>query len=115
MPHKVDMKPISVNKAWKGRRYKTDEYKVWRQEALYRIKLMKLEKIEGWVEVHINSYLKNFKITDEANLLKAIFDALVDAEVIEDDRFIKRHTSEKHESDEDYFTFEVVPCLCKEL
>jgi Holliday junction resolvase RusA-like endonuclease len=111
--HKVDLAPITVNKAWQGRRYKTPEYKAWRQAAFVKIKALKLEKIEGWVEVHINSYLTHFAITDESNLLKAIFDALVDAEVIEDDRFIKRHTSEKHKSKENYFTFEVVPYVKK--
>lgn len=26
MNYKINIKPLSVNKAWKGRRYKTDEY-----------------------------------------------------------------------------------------
>lgn len=33
----IDMKPMTVNRAWKGRRYKTDEYKAFETELLYRL------------------------------------------------------------------------------
>ena len=31
---KIDIKPLSVNEAWKGRRYKTDKYKKYRRDLL---------------------------------------------------------------------------------
>jgi len=31
---KLDIKPLSVNKAWKGRRFKTDEYKRYTNDIL---------------------------------------------------------------------------------
>jgi hypothetical protein len=34
---RLPIKPLSVNKAWKGRRYKTDEYKAYEMELLYRL------------------------------------------------------------------------------
>lgn len=30
----IDIKPLSVNKAWKGKRYKTDAYKVFEKQIL---------------------------------------------------------------------------------
>ena len=29
---KIDIKPLSVNEAWKGRRFKTDKYKKYRRD-----------------------------------------------------------------------------------
>ena len=34
---KIDIKPLSVNKAWRGRRFKTDEYKAYQSELLYKL------------------------------------------------------------------------------
>lgn len=38
----LDMKPMSVNRAWKGRRYKSDEYKAYETEMLVRLPAGKL-------------------------------------------------------------------------
>lgn len=35
---RLNIKPLSVNKAWKGRRYKTDNYKVYEEEICYMLK-----------------------------------------------------------------------------
>jgi len=35
--HQVKVKPLSVNDAWKGRRFKTDEYKAFEDEILYKL------------------------------------------------------------------------------
>ena len=32
---KINIKPLSVNKAWQGRRFKTQEYKDYEEEVLY--------------------------------------------------------------------------------
>ncbi len=34
---RVDMKPLSVNEAWQGRRFKTDAYKAYEFEMLLRL------------------------------------------------------------------------------
>lgn len=33
----VSIEPFSVNKAWKGRRFRTDEYTLWRAETYLRM------------------------------------------------------------------------------
>ena len=32
---KINIKPLSVNQAWKGKRFKTDKYKVYEQELMF--------------------------------------------------------------------------------
>lgn len=32
---KINIKPLSVNEAWKGRRFKTDKYKAYEQELMF--------------------------------------------------------------------------------
>lgn len=39
---KVDIKPLSVNDAWQGRRFKTDEYKRYERAMLYLLPSQKL-------------------------------------------------------------------------
>lgn len=34
-PVKIDIKPLSVNEAWKGRRFKTDKYKQYEYALLF--------------------------------------------------------------------------------
>lgn len=38
----VDIKPLSVNDAWKGRRFKTDEYKSYERAMLFMLPGIKL-------------------------------------------------------------------------
>jgi hypothetical protein len=47
--HKIQIKPLSVNDAWKGRRFKTDEYKVYEQVLMY--KLPAIEVPEGKLRI----------------------------------------------------------------
>lgn len=37
MNHRLDIKPLSVNKAWQGKRYKTQEYKKFERDVLLMI------------------------------------------------------------------------------
>jgi Holliday junction resolvase RusA-like endonuclease len=34
---KIYIKPLSVNEAWQGRRYKTNKYKTFEEELLYKL------------------------------------------------------------------------------
>lgn len=81
--------PLSVNAAWKGRRYKTDAY-IWYEREIH--KLVKLcpptEPIDGLIEVWYTFHLKNHKKTDYDNLLKPLQDVLQKCGVIVEDRFI---------------------------
>jgi len=39
---KIPMKPLSVNEAWQGKRFKTDKYKAYEKEMLLRLPMGKL-------------------------------------------------------------------------
>jgi len=39
---RVDIKPLSVNQCWMGRRFKTNNYKNYEKELLYRLPAFKL-------------------------------------------------------------------------
>ena len=37
---KINIKPLSVNEAWQGKRFKTKAYKAYEQELLYKLRPM---------------------------------------------------------------------------
>ena len=106
---KIDIKPLSINKAFQGRRFKTRDCKDFETEVLFLLKNYK-KRHEGWVWINYGWHIKNFKLSDEANFIKVFQDCLVKAGIIEDDRFIKGHTSEKFQSEEEYITFKIRQC-----
>lgn len=92
---KLKIKPLSVNKCWQGRRFKTPDYKSYETELVFLIKMRKLEKVCGFVTIDYHFYLKNFKMSDAGNFEKPLTDIIVKSGLIDDDRFIKKMTLEK--------------------
>lgn len=93
----LNMKPISVNICWQGRRFKTKQYKEWRENFIKQAP--NVEKVPGWVGLKLNFYIKNFIMSDVMNFLKATCDALTDIDAYKDDRYIKWERSEKFKVD----------------
>jgi Holliday junction resolvase RusA-like endonuclease len=48
---RIKIKPLSVNDAWKGRRYKTEEYKAFEQHVSLLLKPVEIP--EGPLQIHI--------------------------------------------------------------
>ena len=69
----LGIKPLSVNKAWKGRRYKTDEYKRFERDVSFM--LPKLEIPEGKLKVFYEFGFSN-KLSDIDNPIKLFQDIL---------------------------------------
>lgn len=92
---------MSVNKAWQGRRFKTPEYKAWREEAAWKLMPYKMFACDGWCNIEFNFHIKSYKATDVDNLLKTAIDSLVEAGIIKDDRYIKSITATKHRAKEE--------------
>ncbi len=105
MVKKIIIKPLTVNKAWQGRRFKTKDYKIYEEEFLYLLK--GCEKISGFVEVNYKLYLKYYSTSDVGNFEKLLTDIIVKAGMIDDDRFIKKMVLEKFKSDRDYIEIEI--------
>jgi len=92
----VEVKPLSVNALFRGRRFKTNNYKEYEKELLYL--LPKEKKITGNIAITLEFYLKNYSRTDVDNLAKGILDILKKAEYIEDDRKVTELHLYKYQS-----------------
>ena len=69
----IKIKPLSINEAWKGRKYKTDSHKRYVRSLLYLLPQMDVPV--GKLELHLILGLSN-KNADWDNPVKIIQDAL---------------------------------------
>ena len=102
---KVNYPPISVNKVWQGRRFKTNAYKTFEQD-LFRI-LPRQKMITGYVVVEYEFHVKHFLRVDVDNFIKPFQDVLVKMGYIEDDRKIVTIIAKKIKSDIDFIVFNI--------
>lgn len=94
------LKPLSNNRAWQGRRFKTKEHGQF-SEAMHHL-LGKKSYMPGDVEITLKFGLikKSFKRSDVDNLCKATLDSIVNAGMIDDDCHVRKITLEKYLSDD---------------
>ena len=73
----IDIKPLTVNRAWKGRRYKTDEYKAFETELLYRLppRLRGFDPATKKLEIYLEFGVSNSG-SDWDNPIKPFVDVL---------------------------------------
>jgi len=93
----IPIKPISTNKLFQGRRFKTKEYDKFLEAALYFAP--KATMIKGPVKLRVNFYVKRVETSDLDNFLKGTLDLITKAGYIEDDRFIYHLIARKFKSD----------------
>ncbi|MEK6878042.1 MAG: RusA family crossover junction endodeoxyribonuclease [Nanoarchaeota archaeon] len=93
----IPIKPISTNKLFQGRRFKTKDYDAFINAALYFAP--KLQMTKGLVSLKIDFYVQNEKRSDLDNFLKGSLDLIVKAGYIEDDRFIYKIIARKFAAD----------------
>lgn len=93
----LNISPISINRCWQGRRFKTKEYSEWREDVLNLFLPYKKIKWPDKCFFHLTLvfYIKNFLKSDIDNMIKPTQDAIVEARVIPDDRMIKKLTVQK--------------------
>ena len=84
---RIDIKALSVNAAWKGRRFKTDKYKAYEKELLLKLKPMKIPDgaLELWINVGFSS-----SASDLDNILKPFIDVLQKKYKFNDNRIFKQ-------------------------
>jgi Holliday junction resolvase RusA-like endonuclease len=70
---KINIKPLSVNECWQGRRFKTKKYKAYESELL--LKLKPLTVPDGELSLNITVGLSN-ALADIDNILKPFIDIL---------------------------------------
>lgn len=99
---KIELKPLSVNQVWCGKRFKTPIYKQYERDLSLLLSVTKCPFLIGYVELDVKFYIKSFAISDVDNFLKPMIDIIVKNGLIQDDKFIKKITAEKFKSDYDY-------------
>lgn len=82
----INIKPISTNRLYQGRRYRTKNYKDWMDFAI--ISTPKKKMIKDKVSVFLDFYYRYAARSDIDNFLKGVLDMLCKKGWIEDDRFI---------------------------
>lgn len=99
---KIDIKPLSINEAWKGRKFKTDKYKKYRKDVLSMLIAKKLPEPPFKIEIEFgfssrgcdwDNYIKLFqdiiaeKYRFNDNL---IYKALIEKKIVsKGDEYIK--------------------------
>lgn len=71
---RIELKPLSVNDAWKGRRFKTDTYKNWQRDLLLMLPKLKIE-FKGDLKADFVFGFSS-KASDIDNPLKPLIDTL---------------------------------------
>lgn len=83
----IKIKPLSVNKAWKGRRFKTDSYKSFEKKMILLLPNLKINfKGELTIKIH---YGFSSKLSDIDNPCKLILDCLCKKYLFDDRQIFK--------------------------
>lgn len=89
---KINIKPLSVNEAWKGRRFKTEKYTDYEKELFYLLPPLILP--EGNLMIDIEWGFSNIN-SDIDNPVKPFLDILQKKYEINDKRIYKMAQSKK--------------------
>jgi Holliday junction resolvase RusA-like endonuclease len=107
MKGRLKIKPLSINAAFQGRRFKTKECNSYCN--VLEMMLPRQKSIGEYYELHLKFHLKNFARTDEDNLVKLLQDCMVKKGMISDDRKIVKHILEKFPATFDWIEWEILP------
>lgn len=105
MEIEYQINPLSVNKVWRGRRYKTPEYEEYERELL--LMLPKKEMIFGYVSIDIVLYFNRPNNCDLDNPIKPILDIITKKGYIEDDRKIYELSIKKEKREKAGFKIKI--------
>lgn len=101
------IKPLSINAAFQGRRFKTKDCNSYCNNLAM---MLPMQKSNGeYYALHFKFHLKNFAMTDEDNLVKLLQDCMVKKGMISDDRKVVKHILEKFPSTFDWIEWEILP------
>ncbi|NCC70881.1 RusA family crossover junction endodeoxyribonuclease [bacterium] len=103
--NRLNIKPLSVNKAWQGKRFKTKDYKVYEQELLLILPKYNIPK--GNLEIIYEVGYSN-KLSDIDNFVKPFQDILQKKYNFDDNRIYKMIVEKKIvKKGEEYIKFEI--------
>jgi Holliday junction resolvase RusA-like endonuclease len=85
---KVDIKPLTVNQAWQGKRFKTPAYKAYEQELLFKLKPLSVP--EGRLLL-VATFGLSSNLSDWDNPVKPFQDCLQKKYDFDDRRIYEAH------------------------
>lgn len=102
---KINIKALSVNKVWKGRRFKTGDYKFYEISVIYLLPAMKIPK--GRLKVFIEFGFSS-KLADVDNPAKPFIDILQKKYQFNDKMIYSLHLKKVDvEKGKEYICFEI--------
>lgn len=102
---KIEIKPLSANNAWRGRRFKTKEYKKYTNDLLYILPNLKVPK--GKLKVYYEFGLSN-KGADGDNCVKQFQDIISNKYDFNDNKIYKWSIKKVDvEKGEEYIMFRI--------
>lgn len=101
----LQIRPLSVNSIWQGRRYRTSEFKAWQDLVLYNLE--KQDELRGELAVKLDFYLPNAGRIDLDNLLKGIIDCFQKRGYFKNDNKITYLEARKWKSKEDNIKYKI--------
>lgn len=103
--NRIDIKPLTVNKCWQGKRYKTDKYASYEKELLLRLKPLRLPEPPYSLQI---TFGVSSKLADIDNPLKPFIDVLQKKYGFNDkDIFELRVTKKIVKEKEEFIEFEI--------
>ena len=110
---KIDVKPLSVNKCYIGRRFKTPEYKQYEKDVLIQLKPMNIP--DGNLEIHIQAGFSN-KGADLDNIAKVFIDILQTKYGFNDNRLYSINLYKRIvPKGSEYISFDLFECFKDEM
>ena len=85
--YKLDLKPVSVNEAYKGRRFSTDIHRLFKDQAAILLRRLKLPRLKPKEEFFVIYKFYTSSRNDADNLIKLTQDSIC-AALGTDDRYI---------------------------
>ena len=89
----VDIQPLTSNRAWYGKRFKSKEYLKYERDL--GLLLPRKNIIEGLVEIHYDFYVADKRKHDLDNFIKCLQDTIVKCGYITDDNNIMKIVARK--------------------
>lgn len=110
----IDLKPLSVNDAWQGRRFKSKAYKDFEKSLLWLLP-RNIKPIEGRVEIRYKFHMKNHSQADWDNPIKPLQDVLVTSGILKNDQSVYLGIGQKMASNRDYFEVMILPYVERDI
>ena len=104
--NRLNIKPLSVNQAWQGKRFKTNKYKSFQAEMLLILPKLK-QSFEGDLKVELR-YGFSSKLSDIDNPCKMVLDCLCKKYGFDDRQIYELHqTKEIVKKGDEYIEFRI--------